>query len=867
MSVIRYVVKQGLYKEALSVLMWVLSFKTEEQKREHLKMLQQDFLTYEYVTPPASDGNVLFIRSLGREDYAALFGAIFHACSGAPKTYFESFKKSKVKHNAKAAEYIENNIDLEDWIDVRNPIDRQCAFMVLISYCFLLEHYADVKFRAVVAFSDMQPIENLFIQYFRSKGIPTVSAQHGLYIDYGEYKTINAINYMNHAADYFLAWGEKTAELISTYHPKSKIVMCGKPLVFQGKSSTGKSGGRSIMVVLDQAIFENENYAMSRIVLDYARNYGYQLTVRFHPSLKKDSFFRMFPDVVESSDFMDADIVVGHTSTLMFEALAMGKSVVQFKTNIPAIDLPKSLQFNDLSSLEKAMVSPIKPGLSRLYFCALNNDSKKNYADFFTFLLNEGSSKKLNFYSGAKGKQQHPDWYMNMLTNFFENSMATTPQLPIVSALPELNHLIPISSNRLVAIVMPCLASDLPILDFIFGMWSTPSFAPSLAGRKVSLMLVFNQLSSELRHKVRETWEDHPKLALYFNELHVESADLAGDRDLYVKSRSPEAKGEFGNIAGPNFLFQSAMNYAARFDGYVFQMEVDCFPLLPGWIEALDEVIKRACGAWVIGGMYSGDFRINNLIRFHLNGNALYKTGDAKFIDFINNIWIPRLLEISIEKPNVAYDSWYAMEMELSDTKDISNDGSWNLVRRYSSFFYNDPFIINLLKSDSLEKNFEEYFCFYESLGKAPVFLHYAYCKKLAERVLAGEAESLLNLLLPSMKEAGHATRGRTALHENAAISTSPMSIDTLEKGGGGDRLARLGATLSEHNPSPSRCRIFLMSCISELLLRRSSFKNRISSEGDLEKPLALALKYNTDLSISSRFFRISKYYSLEKHL
>lgn len=259
---------------------------------------------------------------------------------------------------------------------------------------------------------------------------------------------------------------------------------------------------------------------------------------------------------------------------------------------------------------------------------------------------------------------------------------------------------------------------------------------------------MFNRIDPDTRNKVMEMWRAHPRLSLCFDELLVESADLIGERDLYVKNRSKEVKGEFGNIAGPNFLFQSTMNFAARFGGYVFQMEVDCFPLTANWLEALDGVIARAAGAWVIGTMYHGDFRVNNPIRMHLNGNALYRTGDPKFIEFLNEIWIPRLLGLASELPNLAYDCWWALEVDRSNTADRADDSSWTLTRRYNSFFYNDPFIVNLLKSDPLEKRFSETYLFYQSVGKTPIFLHHADVKALGQRVLNGEADSLSALLL-----------------------------------------------------------------------------------------------------------------------
>lgn len=861
MSAIRQIIEQGLYKDALSVLMWAFSFKTPEQKRDYLKELRQELLTSEYLLPQAGDDHVLFLRSLARDDYASMFGVVFRSCTGVRKTYLSSFTRTKVSHNAKAATYFEENLDLEDWIEVRDPLDRECAFVLLLSYGYLLEFYADVKFRAVVTFSDMQPIENLFARYFRSKGIPTVTLQHGLYIDYGEYKTINCINYLNHASDYFLAWGENTARLVSAYHPDAKIVLCGKPVIFQGNQSPRNDAGQSIMIALDQRIFSHENHAMVGIVSDYAKKHGYEVTVRFHPSLDKSAFFRLFPDIGESINFLDADVVVGHTTSLLFEALALRKRVVQYKTDVPTIDLPAALQFKDLAGLEKAVAVRIEAEPAKSYFSAVANDSEERYAAFFRYLLEGNNSAKVEFYRGPRGKKQPHAWFDMMKRDFFEPTQAVAQEVPSATSDAALTEVfprtqVPLSLLGVQAIIVPCLVSDLPILDFIFQMWSTPHFAPSLTRRKVKLLLVFNRLHPETRRRVLEMWQAKPSLSNYFDELYVESAELTGDLDLYVKDRSREIKGEFGNIAGPNFLFQTAMNYAGRFGGYVFQMEVDCFPLIQGWLEELDRVVGRAGGAWVIGAMYNGEFRIHNPIRMHLNGNALYKAGDTKFIEFLNSIWIPRLLDLATEFPNVAYDCWWALEVERSDSKDLSPDSSWNLVRRYNSFFYNDPFIINLLKTDPLKERFGETYRFYESIGKPPAFLHYAHCKALAERVLAGEAESIRDLLLPSTSTSDKPLHLK-ACDRKASDGARISSADTPAVQGGDDLLTQLKAMLNPPNPSPSRCRLFLTACISELLIRPIEYGKRIAEGGDLVEPLEVALRHNTDMQLADRFARI----------
>ena len=745
MTGIREIIERHDYHEALAFLTWVLSFKSEKDKQAHLKTMYHQFLSTDRALPEAKDGDVLFLRSLGREDYALLFGAIAASCDHPRKVMVNTFATRSVEKNDKALKFLTNHIDLIDKIRVRDPIDRQCAFLQLMTFGIVLEQYADARLDALVCFSDMQPIENLFARYFRSKAVPTVTCQHGLYIDYGEYKTINCINYLHQPSDHFLAWGEDTASIIRAYHPEANLHLCGKPVFHRGKVAPTGDTGKKIQIILDQPIFNAQNVEMIKIVKEYASASGHMVSVRYHPGIHRATFLQAVEALDESTDFMSADIVVGHTSSLLLEALVLGKKVIQFKSQIPAVDLPQHLQFRDRASLAKALEADHDPSLSQNYFSLIGEKSRAAYREFFQSLFAGTAVERAGSYEPPARAVKTHRWFHTLTADFFFDPTVSQPQgtapSPAASRTPD-------DGSSLSTIVMPCLLSDIPGIKKTFEHWCHPAFAPSTTGRKVKLIVVFNTINDLAAKELEKAWQDRPRLTLFFSELIIRSADLSGDRDLYVKGRSSVSQGAFGNIAGPNFLFHQAMEHASEHGGFAFQMELDCVPLASGWIDELDRVVARSSGCWVIGAFYNGDFGIYNPVRFHVNGNALYNVGDPEFMGFLREKWMPRLIALSGDYPNLAYDCWWAIEGHRADTRDITSSSAWNLTRSYASFFHPDPYILNYLKSDPLGARFSEHYRFFEKLGKRPVFLHHADAASFVDKVIAGEAESVTDLLL-----------------------------------------------------------------------------------------------------------------------
>jgi len=306
--------------------------------------------------PIKQKSKFVFFRSLKRDDYKLLFNVIQQTIIARERISIEDFLQPSKNIALKGLLLPLLLLPKLYLFKADSLSDRVYLFLRL---CFYYRVLSAVKnnydFDVIVFFADMQPVENLLAQYFRGKGKKTITLQHGLYVDYKQYETVNCINYLHQPSEYFLAWGRCTKALIETNHPKNEVIICGKPIIgFTGNKVEAHKIVSYISVVLDQNIFLEENILMLDIVYKYARRNNVSVNVRFHPYNKFTDYEKFLDNAVTVSEgeLSDSLFVVGHTSSLLYELMCIGVPVVRLATDKPAIQLPKSLEFTNLSSLQ-----------------------------------------------------------------------------------------------------------------------------------------------------------------------------------------------------------------------------------------------------------------------------------------------------------------------------------------------------------------------------------------------------------------------------------------------------------------------------------------------------------------------------------
>ncbi|MCB4457208.1 hypothetical protein [Leisingera sp. McT4-56] len=385
-----------LWREILFADLYSLKQKNAEEKAAVREAWLRDFLYSDYRLPQQRETGAVFFRSLVRDDYKGLFHAVIEASGIRDRVVAEDYqhRTRPARLNAAASRYMLENAALFDVLDIADPLDRACCFIRACKYGFILEHFRKMTFKALICFADMQPVEHLLARYFRAQGVATVTLQHGLYVDYGDMDTVNVINYEHQPSEYFLSWGPETSQLIQRHHPANTTVDCGKPLIFNAAAEeAGQAPRPYIAVFLDQQIFNRQNEEMLQIATACARRTGRAVKVRFHPSVRKEEFFAKFPDIREQLHFQDADFVIGHTSSLIYEALSLGCRVLRYDSEIPSIPLPGSCTFSTQEQLEARLALPQPEGLAQQYFCATGEASLRRYAGFFREVLPELSGQ------------------------------------------------------------------------------------------------------------------------------------------------------------------------------------------------------------------------------------------------------------------------------------------------------------------------------------------------------------------------------------------------------------------------------------------------------------------------------------------
>ncbi len=206
-----------------------------------------------------------------RNDYDVLFDTIYNSCHSISKCKYEFSLKKTLFFNIGVLFKLIKNIKIFTSLDKGSFIGRVYLYVTSV-YCLnVLEKIVKCyKFKYLVTFADMQPVDNILVQYSKNKAITTITLQHGLYIDYSFFRNVNMVNYMNVTSDYFLSWGRDTKALINKYSPGSRVVICGKPIPDIDNLETADY----FTVIFDQNLFHEFNKKLRRLRMKYLKSWG-----------------------------------------------------------------------------------------------------------------------------------------------------------------------------------------------------------------------------------------------------------------------------------------------------------------------------------------------------------------------------------------------------------------------------------------------------------------------------------------------------------------------------------------------------------------------------------------------------------------
>jgi hypothetical protein len=365
----------------------------------------KEFLHMNLNLPANGNSKILFFRSLVRDDYRNLFHTIINSADGIPKIIVEDYISEQNTFNIGASKFLTEiffNIKYFNFVEEKY---RVLIFVRFAQYLYVITMLERNTFENLVLFSDMQPVECLASIYFQKAGVKTVSLQHGLYIDYEDFDTVNVVNYKVQPSNYFLSWGDNTKNLIEKHNKSAEVYVCGKPNLLDTMVVKQRESIKKIFVICDQEIFQKQNIDLIQVVSDYcASKIGWSFNVKFHPHNNKPAYYKKFKDILESKEAEPGSIIVGISSSLLYEFGSLGCKVLQFKTTIKTISLDESRKFKNVVELKNCIDTSIKKplDLTNIIKC-IGKESKNNYKIFFGGLVggreNLAMSHEVPFFS------------------------------------------------------------------------------------------------------------------------------------------------------------------------------------------------------------------------------------------------------------------------------------------------------------------------------------------------------------------------------------------------------------------------------------------------------------------------------------
>lgn len=232
--------------------------------------------------------NFVFFKSQERKDYNELFESIYDTCNHK-KYKLKIYKKNKINFI-----FIKNCIKNFDllyiFISRYEFMNGIYIYLKVIDDFIILNIIKNIKFKNLVVFSDVHPLDNLLVQYCNYKGVNTVTLQHGLYIDYKNEQNINKLNYIDVPSKYVLVWGESSQKLFEKYNENIKPIICGKLTVKENNVYDLNKNAGYIGVIFDIPKYKKYNQVLLDIGCNLALKRGRKIKLRIHPTDDIDNY-------------------------------------------------------------------------------------------------------------------------------------------------------------------------------------------------------------------------------------------------------------------------------------------------------------------------------------------------------------------------------------------------------------------------------------------------------------------------------------------------------------------------------------------------------------------------------------------------
>jgi hypothetical protein len=205
----------------------------------------------------------------------------------------------------------------------------------------------------------------LLCQFFRKRNIPVYGIQHGVHCTAHEhpfYIPYDVVNIENFQADYMLAWGAFTKEvLLKEGYPETSYVLAGNPKYSDFKKiRANNTSFQKCIVCLARDVYRTYNLQLIELVGAMKRD-GFDVYIKMHPRSDMNIYKTLIDkfnltlldtsmSVQQSITELNPDFVIVYNSTVYYEYYI--NNVIAFRFGVYANDIPFGMK-DEFSTMEE----------------------------------------------------------------------------------------------------------------------------------------------------------------------------------------------------------------------------------------------------------------------------------------------------------------------------------------------------------------------------------------------------------------------------------------------------------------------------------------------------------------------------------
>lgn len=221
--------------------------------------------------------------------------------------------------------------------------DRIAIASKYVQYINSLLNLEKIDFTGVEKYlsqSSVSNFENLLTQFFKTKGVETLSLTEGIYMVTHFNIPIDCIQFENFDADKYLMWGQSSVDSFAEYGiSKSRLLVAGYPKDNEQLPMKENNAFKECMVLLSREIFRDSNKRLLEILTKDSDKIHYHL--KLHPG-DSPSFYEKYVNqhnmtiiptqktINEALNKDEFDFAIAVNTNTYYESLMRGVPCLRF---------------------------------------------------------------------------------------------------------------------------------------------------------------------------------------------------------------------------------------------------------------------------------------------------------------------------------------------------------------------------------------------------------------------------------------------------------------------------------------------------------------------------------------------------------